>query len=177
MWFNIFGKKDFLPSSDTIEWLADHMCNDQVLDKTICENILFALCGPSKFLNATRVSVYTSHTPAGTSTKNVIHFSQMVMSGKFQMFDYGSAKANMAHYNQTTAPLYDLTKVNVPVALYWAQNDWLADPSDVEYLRKNLPNIVDDLNVNIWDHLDFIWATNTKTALYDRMLKLMQNYL
>ena len=28
-----------------------------------------------------------------------------------------------------------------------APNDWLADPIDIEYLRSNLPNIVDDYEV------------------------------
>ena len=34
----------------------------------------------------TRIDVYISHTPAGTSTKNMIHFAQGVKSGKFQVF-------------------------------------------------------------------------------------------
>ncbi len=82
----------------------------------------------------------------------------------------------MKYYNQTTPPLYDITLVKVPVALYWGQNDWLADPDDVQHLRKNLPNIVDDLNIEIYDHLDFIWALDVKEKLYDRMMKLMLNY-
>ena len=85
------------------------------------------------------------------------------------MFDYG--KHNVAKYNQTTAPLYDVTKVKVPVALYWA------DPADVNYLRRRLPNIVDDFECLGWNHLDFLWATNTDTLLYERMLKLMKSYL
>ena len=92
------------------------------------------------------------------------------------MFDYGSCKENMLHYNQTKAPEYDITRVNVPVALYWSQNDWLAGPTDVNFLRKGLPNVVDDFNVEIFNHLDFIWGINAKAELYDRMIKLMQKY-
>ena len=92
------------------------------------------------------------------------------------MYDYGS-KLNMLRYNQTTAPLYDVTKVNVPTALYWANNDWLADPTDVNYLRKNLPNIIDDFECLDWNHLDFLWAENTDILLYNRMIKLMKSYL
>ena len=82
----------------------------------------------------------------------------------------------MKYYNQTTPPLYDITQVKVPVALYWGQNDWLADPTDVEYIRKNLPNIVDDLSIDSYDHIDFVWATNTKDVLYERVMQLMQKF-
>ena len=92
------------------------------------------------------------------------------------MYDYGTARENKKYYNQTMPPEYELSKVNVPTALYWAQNDWLADPKDVQYLRENLPNIVDDLDIQIFNHLDFIWAINAKHLLYDRIIKLMQKF-
>ncbi len=93
------------------------------------------------------------------------------------MYDYGSAKANFEHYNQTVPPLYFANQVNVPVALYWSSKDWLADPTDVNYLRKTLPNIVDDYELVNWDHLDFIWAINANDYLYQRMIQLMKSYL
>ena len=93
------------------------------------------------------------------------------------MYDFGTKGNNLKHYNQTEPPLYDLNKVQVPVALYWAVNDWLADPKDVEFLRQNLPNIVDDYEVLDWNHLDFVWAVNTKQEIYDRMVKLMDSYI
>lgn len=177
LWYTLFGKREFLPSSSTIEWLADHVCNHKSGDKLICENVLFVLCGPSRYLNESRVPVYETHSPAGTSVKNLAHFSQMVISGKFQMYDFGSPKENLAHYNQTQPPVYDLTSIRTPIALYSATNDWLADPADVETLRQALPNVVDEWVTNDWNHLDFIWGTNGKQFLYERMISLMQKYL
>ena len=55
--YNIFGKKEFLPSSEVIKWLSIK-CNINVLGKEICENVIFVLCGPSKFFNITRLPVY-----------------------------------------------------------------------------------------------------------------------
>lgn len=146
------------------------------MDKLICENILFAYCGPSTHMNATRVPVYATHSPAGSSVKDMVHFSQQVISGQIQKYDFGSAKENMAHYNQTTPPIYDLKLIKTPVALYSASNDWLADPEDVKFLRATLPNIVDDLEIDSWNHLDFIWAVDTVEYLYERMLKLMKKF-
>jgi hypothetical protein len=38
------------------------------------------------------------------------------------MYDYGSAKENFEHYNQTTAPLYSLNNIKIPVAIYWVSD-------------------------------------------------------
>ena len=92
------------------------------------------------------------------------------------MYEYGSANENLKHYNQPTPPLYNISNINVPVALYYGTNDLLANVADIEFLRKNLPNIVDDLNIEFYNHMDFIWALNAKQVLYDRMIQLMTNY-
>lgn len=101
----------------------------------------------------------------------MVHFAQLVMSRKFQMFDYLSE--NQKYYNQSTPPIYDIRNVKTPVALYWGKQDWLADPTDVEYLRKTLPNLVDDYGIDDWSHLDFVWAENATQILYNRMIQLM----
>jgi lysosomal acid lipase/cholesteryl ester hydrolase len=101
----------------------------------------------------------------------MIHFAQMAISKAFQMYDYGSD--NILHYNQSTAPLYDVKNINTPVALYYGQDDWLADPTDVEYLKNNLPNIKDDYSISSYAHLDFTWAQNASQVLYNRMIQLM----
>ena len=92
------------------------------------------------------------------------------------MFDYGSQAANQKAYNQSTAPLYNLSSVKLPVALFFAKNDWLADTVDVKYLQANLPNIVYSRLIDDWNHLDFVWAMNAPTVIYGDIIKLMRNY-
>ena len=46
-----------------------------------------------------RLPVYYTHTPAGTSVKNCAHYAQEVLSGKFEMYNYRSAEENAKHYN------------------------------------------------------------------------------
>lgn len=92
------------------------------------------------------------------------------------MFDYGSVNQNLKYYNQPTPPLYNIANINVPVALYYGTNDMLANVADIQFLRNNLPYIVDDLNIEFYNHMDFIWASNAKQVLYDRMIQLMSNY-
>lgn len=170
----LFGRKDFMPNSQILDWLADKVCKHTV--QAYCENIIFLLCGPSKYMNQSRIPVVVGHDPAGTSVKNILHFTQMVYSKQFQMFNYGSIKDNMIHYNQTTPPLYDITQVKLPVALFSATNDWLADPADVQFIRKNLPNIVYDQVIDDWDHLDFLWALDATQIIYYNILNLLKKH-
>ncbi|VDN24162.1 unnamed protein product [Gongylonema pulchrum] len=85
-------------------------------------------------LNQTRIPVYMSHLPAGTSMANVLHWAQMVNSKMTQMYDYGSTSKNMKHYNSSSPPLYNLSRVNAPVYLYWSDKDWLADKQDIKVI-------------------------------------------
>lgn len=106
----------------------------------------------------------------------MVHYAQSVISKKHQKYDYGKEE-NMMKYNQPTPPLYNITNVRVPTALYWAKKDWLADPKDVEYIRERLPNIIEDFECENYNHLDFVWAQNANEELYDRMINLMKSYL
>jgi len=63
--------------------------------------------------------------PAGTSTKTILHYVQEIESGKFRQYDYGR-KRNLQIYNATEPPDYNLSKITVPIALFYADNDWLA---------------------------------------------------
>lgn len=169
--FKFFGVRDFLPSDRVIRWLADYVCSEKDLE-TFCEDIIFVICGfDKKQLNMTRLPVYYSHTPAGTSVRDMVHFAQMYLSKKFQMYNYGSASENMAHYGQDTPPVYNVTAMTVPVALYYAQNDWLADPEDVRLLLPLLPNKTYVKYIENWDHLDFIWGLDAAKLVYYEIIK------
>ncbi|XP_014737788.1 PREDICTED: LOW QUALITY PROTEIN: lipase member M-like [Sturnus vulgaris] len=77
------------------------LCRHMLLHKS-CANLLFLLSGYNeKNLNMTRLDVYTSHYPDGTSVKNIIHWAQVIKSGEFKAFDYGSE--NQARYHQVGA--------------------------------------------------------------------------
>ncbi|WP_395239503.1 hypothetical protein, partial [Salmonella sp. s54412] len=101
--------------------------------------------------------VYLAHTPAGTSVKDVAHFAQMYKSKTFQMYDYGWRYKNQKHYGMNTPPRYDVSKIKVPIALFSADQDWLATPKDVSLLVRKLRTVVFRKKIKKWDHLDFIW--------------------
>lgn len=46
------------------------------------------------------MAVYLTHTPAGTSTWNIIHWCQMYVSKKLQKYQYDTVEENRKHYGQ-----------------------------------------------------------------------------
>ncbi|EDO41646.1 predicted protein, partial [Nematostella vectensis] len=165
--FKIFGIHDFLPNNEIMRILAVLFCEPLGI-RDVCSDVIFILDGfDQSQLNMTRLPVYISHTPAGTSVKNMIHYAQMYKSKKFEMYDYG--KDNIKRYGQNTPPQYNISAITVPTMLYWGGNDWLADPDDVSLLMKALPpkTLIDNKELKAWQHLDFIWGLDAAELVYD----------
>ena len=171
----LLGIYDFAPSNWLIRELAALVCPlDQAV---ICRDFIFLLCGwDLKNLNETQVPVYVAHTPAGTSTQNIIHWAQLLSAKKIQKFDYGP-KGNMAHYNSTTPPEYDISGIAVPVALVAGGNDFLGDPRDVEWLEGQLnPDIIKaNIFYDDYNHLDFVWGVDANVRVYSKMVALLES--
>ena len=74
----LLGIKDFLPSDWITKIVAQEVCGTLHLIQDLCKNVAFLIAGfDKKELNATRLPVYVSHLPAGTSVKDVLHFAQV----------------------------------------------------------------------------------------------------
>ncbi|XP_066204733.1 gastric triacylglycerol lipase-like [Saccopteryx leptura] len=170
----IFGNKIFYPHHYFEQFLATEICSREILS-ALCSNALFIICGfDQKNLNTSRLDVYLSHNPAGTSVQNMLHWAQAVNSGKFQAFDWGNPVQNMMHYNQPTPPNYNVADMNVPIAVWNGGQDWLADPQDVDLLLPKLPNLVYHKKIPFYNHLDFIWAMDAPQEVYNGIISMME---
>jgi pimeloyl-ACP methyl ester carboxylesterase len=176
-WHILFGRNEFLPSSEIQTWLKVIACDQPIIDRDLCENIFFLLFGPDKKnLNVTRIPVYEGHLPAGTSVKNMIHFAQGVQTNVFQAYDYGSPEKNQQHYNQTTPPIYPIRPMKIPTAIFSGGEDWLADPKDVKFIFDNLQSLVYQKYIPDYNHADFIVALNVNKLIYADLIDVMQKY-
>ncbi|CAG7815850.1 unnamed protein product, partial [Allacma fusca] len=103
-----------------------------------------------------------------------VHFFQYAKTPRFQRFDYGQ-DLNVLNYGAQQPPVYNLTNVKVPVMVLWGKNDWLVVPKDVQRTIKELGNVVEDVQVQdpLFNHLDFTYAKNAKTQVYDRCLNFL----
>lgn len=114
------------------------------------------------------------HVPAGASIKQLVHYGQLIRSGKFRMYDYGIIK-NWFIYGSLRPPLYDLSKVTAPITIHYSMNDWMAHPVDVHRLEEFLPNIQETRIVPLpkFNHMDFIYAIDVRELLYKSVVENM----
>jgi pimeloyl-ACP methyl ester carboxylesterase len=173
----LFGRNEYLPSTEITRWLSTIVCDQVIFDRVLCENTFFLMFGPDKKnLNITRVPVYASHVPAGTSVKNMVHFAQGVQTNIFQAYDYGTPQDNQKHYNQTTPPAYPIRPMKIPTAIFFGGEDWLADPTDVQFILDNLQNLVYRKFIPEYNHMDFIAALSVNKQIYADLIDVMQKY-
>lgn len=75
------------------------------------------------------------------NTYTVLIFASLFSSGRFQQFDFGR-KRNMKHYGQDRPPMYDVSKIKVPINLFWAENDWMTgEKASPHYFHNMAPFI------------------------------------
>jgi len=167
----IFGVDQFLPNNKLQQMWAKYVCPNPLTD-LMCKNVLLMISGPNTHqINESRVPVIDSHSPAGTSVQNILHFGQLMNTGNFQAYDYGSAKANQKHYGTDKPPVYDVSKMDVPVAFYSSEQDWLADPLDVLGAVNSCKKVIANVVVPNFNHMDLVWGTRAAPEIFQPILQ------
>ncbi|RZC34794.1 lipase 3 [Asbolus verrucosus] len=175
---NLIGIREFLPSNEFMAMGGNILCGDDSLTQALCTNALFAICGFSpKEMNASLLPIMSGHTPAGSSTKQLIHYAQEINSGYFRRYDYGMF-VNLQKYGSIWPPNYDLKKVTAPVYLYYSKNDWLAGKTDVGRLYDGLGNCKGKFLVaeTTFNHLDYVFGIRAREFVYNKLISLMSNH-
>jgi lysosomal acid lipase/cholesteryl ester hydrolase len=176
--FNLFGEGEFSPNDEFIDWAADYICPLDIEIEELCRDVIFLICGfDVSNINVTRIPVYYSHTPAGTSVKNVVHYAKAMKSGKFRKYDYGT-EGNLKAYGTREPPNYNTSELSVPTALFSGGHDWLADPDDVARLVPQIKDTVfNHTNISYYEHLDFIWGLDARYKVYDPIIEMTKKFL
>jgi len=172
--FGEFALSDWLSNL-----LATLFCDSNWLEG-ICENVVFLLVGyDEKQMNETMLPTIVQHLPAGTSTFTVLQYAQEINVQDFVGFDWGSEEANMEHHGQPTPPKYILEDVNTPIALYWGDNDWLAQAADLMKIIMKCQNVIYN-NYEVpwegWNHLDFMYAIDVDKYINTPLIEMLTNY-
>ncbi|XP_014270326.1 lipase 3 [Halyomorpha halys] len=172
------GFNDFVPQNELITKLNRNLCQLHSSFGAICSNVLFLIAGyDSEQLNQTLLPVIFGHLPAGTSTASLVHYGQSMQTGDFRMFDYGP-EGNKRIYKTNIPPRYDIEKITAPSAFFTGANDLLAVPTDVTKLVNRMPNLVMVYKVPFpaFNHMDFLFASDVMNLLYEKVLKILQQY-
>ena len=99
------------------------------------------------------------------------------LTGSFRKFDYGPTK-NLKIYGSTQPPKYDLEKVKTPITIFYSENDFLTDPTDITKLTDRLPNVTEIRKIEYlkFNHVDFLWGRDAKILLYNAVLTVLKNF-
>ncbi|XP_043266109.1 lipase 3-like [Colletes gigas] len=174
---SMIGKNEFKPSGPFIRTVAKIICDDDAPTQPICTNVMTLFGGRNeKELNYTLLPDIGQYDPAGASIRQFTHYAQLQTSGNFEQFNYGPVD-NMIKYGSINPPKYDLASIKMPVYLFYGNNDEMVSVMDLNELYRKLPNAKKFLVPYKWfTHLDFLWAMNIDTLVYNNMLDLMAKY-
>ncbi|KOB70611.1 Lipase [Operophtera brumata] len=154
------------------------ICTQLVIGYDFCFGVFFnPLIGPHfEAIDSSFFKVIIGHFPAGTSKKNLIHYSQIGIRSTFAAYDYGTLK-NLEIYGAFVPPSYDLGKVTMKVVLVSGRNDKVSAIADVQILRDKLPNVVDwnILEDPLYNHLDHLWAVDAHKVEYPYVIDMLAN--
>ncbi|XP_030383521.1 lipase 1-like [Scaptodrosophila lebanonensis] len=173
---NLLGGFQLSLNTHLIRLFRKDICNEKT--SPICSVFDFIVCGFDwKQFNETLAPLVLGHVSQGASTKQIYHYAQLHGVKKFQQFDHGST-ANLQIYRQMTPPTYNLSAVTCKVALHYGSNDWLSSEKDVNRLYSNLPNCIENRQIDFpqFSHYDFTISKDVRPLVYNRVCDLVKQY-
>ncbi|KJH53387.1 hydrolase, alpha/beta domain protein [Dictyocaulus viviparus] len=174
--YRLFGDNEFMSNNIFTQLLTNIIC-DQAVNNPLCENFIFSVSGPnSNQFNSSRIGIYLAHNPAGTSSRNMLHFAQMVHTKRMASFDRGR-EANIRWYGQSLPTEYNLTRIHCDLYLFYSDYDWLASAEDVEqFLIPTLPktSVKFARRLKEFNHNDFLWGLRARKEIYDPIINIIK---
>eukprot|EP01135_Chromosphaera_perkinsii_P003254 Nk52_evm29s239 gene=Nk52_evmTU29s239 len=149
-----------------------------------CVNVVAGVLGAvgGSHFNRTRVLMYMTKYPSGTSIQNIEHFAQSTefkgQPGQFAQYDFLHSRVNQKKYGRPSPHKYNMTNLRIPTMLFSGGIDKLADPKDVSSLVKALEPCVNSKTCDIehiylptYGHADFIWGTAAHKDIYSKIIE------
>jgi hypothetical protein len=96
-------------------------------------------------------------------------------NGEMPLFDWGSKEANQEHYGEDTPPKVDLSKIQMPTAMFVGTEDDLGDPVDARWGRDQLaPGVLKHYEEYPGGHLTF--QVGKDFSYFNRVMNLLGEY-
>ncbi|KAF9804807.1 hypothetical protein SFRURICE_007710 [Spodoptera frugiperda] len=163
----LIGNKEFVPTRKIPKWLALKYCKGPLL---FCCNPLYFISGgipeDNHAWNLSFLARLLYHVPAGGSTDTIMHYAQLVKSGKFH------------RYNNVYEE-FPLNQVTLPIALFSSSEDWLATIPDVLRLYFSIVNPIDHYIIRgrNMSHTEFVWGARADEIVFKKVLEFLDSGL
>ncbi|ENN77486.1 hypothetical protein YQE_06014, partial [Dendroctonus ponderosae] len=165
-------------SSSHLTDISNQLCSFPGLI-TMCYNtIYFGAQLENHPIDQKLIPLIVQHAPSTLSTKQIHHYTQIMQSGEFKRFDYGTRR-NLKTYGFSKPPVFDLSRITTPMLIFYGNGDFLASPLSVQKITNELTNQHEVVEVPFdgFDHVDFLWARNAKELIYEKTLEMFQKYV
>ncbi|KAF5291035.1 hypothetical protein FQA39_LY14468 [Lamprigera yunnana] len=162
----------------TVNELIRSLCRQNPIFMSLCSNILnFLFTGPQYEMDASISPVVFNQLPDGTSLPVLKQATDHVRLG-LSAYDYGLQ--NVAKYGSLQPPLYNVTKIEVPIFIAYSVGDWAVTEKDSENLYNRLSPQAKiygkhKIEAKGFNHNDFLYAKTAKTLVYDKIVQLMES--
>jgi lysosomal acid lipase/cholesteryl ester hydrolase len=115
------------------------------------------------------------HLYSFSSVKSVVHWFQIIRNGTFQMFDDEVAKplamSNGNKYYKVAK--FPTRNIKTPIVLVYGGSDSLVD---IKLMLKELPKHTVAKEIQKYEHLDLLWASDVDTLVFPHVLEALENY-
>jgi lysosomal acid lipase/cholesteryl ester hydrolase len=115
------------------------------------------------------------HLYSFTSTKSVVHWFQIISSGKLQMYDDEiqgpfSISDTSKYYKVAKFPTRN---IRTPIVLLYGGSDSLVD---IKVMLKELPQHAEVKEIPHYEHLDFLWANDVHKQVFPHVFQALDKY-
>ncbi|XP_045510344.1 gastric triacylglycerol lipase-like [Colias croceus] len=156
--------REFVPKGPAYEQVMRIFCNNN-------SNMFTCLrYGGKHVMKEDFTSTILDATSSGGSEKFLIHYFQMMKSGHFRKFDFGSAE-NLRKYGQQRPPGYNLKDVTTSIVVVSSSEDFLSAPDDVSLLLSKLSNVIDHtiITKKEFSHIHFLFDAYAAQLVFDKI--------
>ncbi|XP_011498382.1 PREDICTED: lipase 3-like [Ceratosolen solmsi marchali] len=174
------GVNEIMPRNSNLIGIYTTFCQAPHIE-LLCQKLMFNMAG---LLRSSRFDAFDEamfykmmhHYPQGSSVDTILHYRQIMISGKFRQYDFGP-DVNYIYYKNVTPPEYPLERITVPTVLYYGMNDAYTTKEDVEALMAKLPNAeIREIQHERFSHLDFIFSNFAKSVLYEDSIRMLDQF-
>lgn len=170
------GLQEFVPNEVLTKSLSSILCDNGTITQYVCKNFMFQLCGfVVNNLDLPNLPLIIKRFPSRGSSRTLLHYAQELASGRFRRYDFEESE-NINVYGSLFPPEYFLENITTPVILFYSNNDWMSNNTDVEMMAEKLPQVISSNIIEGYSHLDFIFANNVKSMVYSKLVGLIKKY-
>lgn len=113
--------------------------------------------------------------PNSVSVKQLVHFAQLIESGRFRQFDY-KEPANQRIYGQAMPPEYQLqARINVSLLVFYGTADTVTSALGVQRLIDECEPFVASVHPAIGaNHFDFVLSNDAYVKFYAKIIRFVR---